>query len=158
MSGFNSKKRYCIVFELSAGRTGGKRKAAKTIRRHYLPFNQTYRLSTATTDADRDALSALKVLRGYAPNNPNHSPEALAALQEAMGNADEAELRAQRALAAARDAAIAAGWEFHNAILGAKSQVIGQFGSDSTAVQSLGLKKKSERKRAARRSGSASAG
>jgi len=35
----------------------------------------------------------------------------------------------------------------HNAILGAKTQVLAQYGADSDAIQSLGLKKKSERKR-----------
>jgi hypothetical protein len=47
---------------------------------------------------------------------------------------------------AAMDAARAAEWAFHNAMLGVKDQVIAQFGKDSNEVQALGLKKKSERK------------
>ncbi len=47
---------------------------------------------------------------------------------------------------AARDTANAAEWAFHNAMLGAKDQIIAQYGDDSNEVQSLGLKKKSEYK------------
>lgn len=35
----------------------------------------------------------------------------------------------------------------HNAILGACTQVLAQYGDDSDAIQSLGLKKRSDRKR-----------
>ena len=69
--------------------------------------------------------------------NPAYRLEAVAAHNE---------LRAQNAPAAARDAAIAAQWEFHNLMLGVKDQVIAQYGADSDQVASLGLKKKSERK------------
>ena len=68
-----------------------------------------------------------------------------------MEAARAAEIIAQNALNTARDAAIRAERSFHNAILGAKDQVIAQYGADSDAVQSLGLKKKSDRKRPGRR-------
>ncbi len=57
-----------------------------------------------------------------------------------------AEAQAAAALAAARDNAVAAEWEFHNLMLGAKDRVIAQFGRDSNEVQAIGLKKASERK------------
>jgi hypothetical protein len=60
--------------------------------------------------------------------------------------AQDAELAAQVALETARDAAAAAEWEFHNIMLGVKTQVMAQFGDSSDQVQALGLKKKSERK------------
>ncbi len=41
----------------------------------------------------------------------------------------------------------AAEWRFHEVMLGAKDQVIAQYGVNSDQVQALGLKKKSERKR-----------
>ena len=63
-----------------------------------------------------------------------------------MRAAQEAELHAQNALAAARDAAIAAQWDYHNLVLGVKSQVLAQYGPDSDQVAALGLKKKVERK------------
>ena len=42
----------------------------------------------------------------------------------AMETARQAEINAENALKAARDAANQAGWEFHDAVLGAKDQVI----------------------------------
>ena len=51
---------------------------------------------------------------------------------------------------AASDAARLAEWEFHNAVLAMKEVVKGQFGSDSNEAQSVGLKKKSDRKRPTR--------
>ncbi|MFL5803367.1 MAG: hypothetical protein ACJ8CR_16700 [Roseiflexaceae bacterium] len=69
-----------------------------------------------------------------------------------MEEAQQAEIRAQQALAAARDAVAAAEWAFHEGMLGAKTQVIAQYGPDSNVVQLLGLKRKSERRRTLRRS------
>ena len=43
-----------------------------------------------------------------------------------MRAAQEAELHAQNALSAARDAAVAAQWEYHNIVLGVKTQVLAQ--------------------------------
>ena len=63
-----------------------------------------------------------------------------------MQAAQQAEVNAQNALDAARDAANKAEWDFHNAMLGVKEQVTAQYGDDSDQVQSLGLTKKSERK------------
>ncbi|MBK9713263.1 MAG: hypothetical protein IPO81_18405 [Kouleothrix sp.] len=113
--------------------------------------NQNYRLQAAVIDADREALLALKDLADYQPVNPAHSVEALTALSEKLRLAEEADLRVQKAQVAAREALIEFGWEFHNAMLGVKAQVTAQFGSNSLAVQALGLKKKSDRKRPVRR-------
>lgn len=109
-------------------------------------------LAPGTLEADRASLLALKDLTDYTAVNPAYSAQALIALDEIVMRADETTLRARKALAAARDAEIAAAREFHNAILGAKSAVIAQYGNDSPAVQAIGLKKKSERKRPVRRS------
>ena len=51
---------------------------------------------------------------------------------------------------AAADAARLAEWEFHNAVLAMKEVVRGQFGADSNEAQSVGLKKKFDRKRPTR--------
>jgi hypothetical protein len=75
----------------------------------------------------------------------------LAAKLTALKIAQDAEVNAQNALDTARDAANAAEWDFHNALLGAKDQVIAQYGKDSDQIQALGLKKKSERKTPVRR-------
>ncbi|HEX9374309.1 MAG TPA: hypothetical protein VF897_25060 [Roseiflexaceae bacterium] len=98
-------------------------------------------------ESDRNALVAIQALDGYTPINPAYRADALAALNAACAEAQQAEIRAQNALAAARNAAIAAEQTFHGAMLGAKVQVIAQFGDDSDAVASLGMKRKSERKR-----------
>lgn len=51
---------------------------------------------------------------------------------------------------ASQDAAAAAEWCFHEAMLGAKEQVIAQYGKSSDQLQALGLKKKVEYKKPAR--------
>jgi hypothetical protein len=49
-----------------------------------------------------------------------------------MEQAQQAEVRALQALAAARDAVAAAEWALHEGILGAKAQVIAQYGPTRT--------------------------
>lgn len=108
--------------------------------------NENVRVKTEVLQADEDACLALKTIAGYNPANPAYSLATLTARHEAMRAAQEAELHAQHALDAVRDAAVAAQWEYHRIILGVKDQVIAQYGPDSDQVASLGLKKKSERK------------
>jgi len=57
------------------------------------------------------------------------------------------ETELQRMLEAAADEVRQAEWEFHNSILFMKEAVRAQFGPDSDEAQSIGYKKKSERKR-----------
>jgi hypothetical protein len=109
--------------------------------------NQTVHLRPLILQEDLDTHTALQTIANYTPVNTAYSKTALAARLSAMKTAQDAHLAAQNALAAARDEANAAEWDFHNAILGAKDQVIAQFGKDSDQIQALGLKKKSERKR-----------
>ena len=80
-----------------------------------------------------------------------YSAMTLADLQHAMEEAQQAEIRAQQTLATTHDAATTAEWAFHEGVLGAKAQVIAQYGNDSLAVQAIGLKKTSDRKRPTRR-------
>lgn len=108
--------------------------------------NPNIRIQAQVLQADEDALVALKAIADYKPANPAYSVEALTLKHEAMRAAEEAELHAQNALSAARDAAVAAQWEYHDAVLGIKDQVIAQYGPNSDQVASLGLKKKSERR------------
>jgi hypothetical protein len=107
---------------------------------------QTLRIQAQVLKADIDALRALKAISDYKPVNPAYTIQAVAAKHDAMQAALEAESDAQDALAARRDAAVAAQWEYHNTVLGAKNQVVAQYGEDSDQLASLGLKKKSERK------------
>jgi hypothetical protein len=113
--------------------------------------NQRRLLPTAIIESDHASLVALKKLSDYAPANRAIGIEALGALEAQLRQAQEAEILAHAALDAARDAHIAAGWELHNAMLSAKAAVISQYGADSDAVHSLGLKKKSDYRRPSRR-------
>ena len=112
---------------------------------------QTRRLTLTETAADRMVSVAVQELSDYAPADKTYTPEMLVTLERAMEQSQQAEIRAQNTLAATRDAAIAAEWALHNAVLRTKAQVIAQYGPDSDAIQSLGLKKKSDRKRPVRR-------
>ena len=84
--------------------------------------------------------------------NPAYTFAALTSAHGALQSARTAEAQAEAAYASARDNAVAREWEFHNLILGAKDQVMAQFGRDSNEVQAIGLKKASERKAPQRRS------
>ena len=112
------------------------------------------RLPRATIEADRAALLALKKLTDYAPPNPALSTTAVLALEEQLRHTEEVELLAAKALAAARDARDTAEWALHDAMLGAKATVSGQYGYNSDAVQALGLKKKIDHRRPVRRTSS----
>jgi hypothetical protein len=122
-----------------------------------LAFLPTNRLAPLTIEADRATVLALQDMHDYQPRNPAYNFEALTALEVALTQAEQAERRARIALDAARDQAIAAAHALHDATLGAKAEVIAQYGADSPAVQAIGLKRKSERRRPTRRAG-ASAG
>lgn len=116
-----------------------------------MAVNQHKGLPQDTIETDRASLLALRKLTDYAPPNPAVRVEALNALEARLRQAEEAEILANNAQAAARDARIAVGWELHNAILVAKSAVTCQYGVSSDAVRALGLKKKSEYRRPVRK-------
>jgi len=109
------------------------------------------RLKAAALKADEDAYTALKTIQGYKPANPDYALPLLENMHQAMTGNQDRELIAEKEWKSARDDANDAEWEFHNAVLGMKDQVIAQFGVDSNEVQLLGLKKKSEYKRPGRR-------
>lgn len=111
------------------------------------------RIPQQTLQADIDAFLGLKGIPGYTPVNQSYSLEAVSRLHDALRAAQETEIHAQNALAAARDATGAIERDFHDAILGVKSQVKAQFGPDSDQVAALGLKKKSDRKKSPTRTG-----
>ncbi len=108
------------------------------------------RLPGAVAQADIESYLALKVMPYYQPFNADFSLTNITNLHDRLQAAREAELHAQHAHAAARDAAIAAQRAFHDAILGVKNQVKALYGPDSDQLAALGLKKKSERKSATR--------
>jgi hypothetical protein len=111
---------------------------------------ESRRIYPAILKADQAAQVTLAAMTDYKPANAAFSLANIASALTAMQAAQQAEIRAQAALDTARDAAAAAEWRFHEAMLGAKDQVVAQYGVSSDQVQALGLKKKSERKKPAR--------
>ena len=106
--------------------------------------DQTKRNSQKVQGEDIDALAALQGVEEYDPSNTDYTVAKLATAKSAMEAAQVAETQAEAALKAARDAANAAEWAFHNLVIGAKKQIVAQFGDDSNEAQAVGLKKKSE--------------
>lgn len=108
--------------------------------------DQSRRLKPSILQADENGYAALQAITTYAPVNPAFSLEALTTARADAANLRRAESEAQAAAAAARNAAVAKEWEFHNLMLGVKAQVVAQFGIDSDELVALGRKKKSEYK------------
>jgi hypothetical protein len=113
--------------------------------------DQTRPLSDSTLSRDRVAVVSVAKITGYAPANTECTVANLQASQTAMTSAQNAEVEAHNAWAAAADDARKTEWDFHNLVLAAKDQVRAQFGNDSNEVQSIGLKKKSEYKNRSRK-------
>lgn len=113
--------------------------------------NETRPLRPALLAADREAFDALQGIENYTPANPAYTTEKIKALRDRVDEAQREATQAQAEADAKCDAATAAAWEFHNVMLGVKVQVHAQFGPNSDQVASLGVKKKSEYKRPARR-------
>ena len=106
--------------------------------------DQTRRLQPSILKTNHDTLAAIAGIAGYTPANPGFTLAKLQAAGSAMDTAQQTETQKQGEADAARDDAVAAEWDFHNAILGAKDQVKAQFGADSNEWQALGQTKKSE--------------
>jgi len=119
--------------------------------------NQILEQLNTSLQADLDSLTALRSFSDYATANQAYALQKLESTLTDMKSTQDAELAPQNTLAFARDAASATEWDLHNMLLGAKDQVIAQYGSDSDQVQSLGLKKKSEYKALKRKAKKAAA-
>ena len=108
--------------------------------------NEAKRLKASLLQNDKDAFTALLRVTGYAPMNNRYSFDTLETTVADLIQAHQAEAEAVAALTGARQNAVAKEWEFHNLMLGAKDQVVAQFGRDSNEAAAVGLKKKSEYK------------
>jgi hypothetical protein len=113
--------------------------------------DETRRIPPPQLAADQAAYAAVQAITNYKPARAEFDKTPLTTAYNAMVKAQATETEKEGAAAAARDAANAAEWAFHNSILGAKSQVTAQYGANSDEVQSLGLKKKVEYARPVRR-------
>jgi hypothetical protein len=113
--------------------------------------NQHKRLPPGKIEADENGFAALETIAGYTPINPTYSLDSVRSAHEDLRSLRRAAAAAQAEAQAARESAVAKEWEFHNLMLGVKEQVIAQFGKDSTEVEALGLKRKSDYKPPKRR-------
>ncbi|MGF1535114.1 MAG: hypothetical protein ACFB4J_01340 [Elainellaceae cyanobacterium] len=112
--------------------------------------NTNRRLSGTLIQQDITAYNGLSFIKNYTTPRTQASPEVLEQTYQAMLAAQQVETEQQAAYRAAVDAARQAEWDFHNAVLAMKEVVRGTYGSDSDEAQAVGLKKKSERRRARR--------
>ncbi len=108
--------------------------------------DETKKLSRTLLQKDRDALAALGLVSTYAPADKKFSAANGKTAVDDMDTKHDAEAQTTAALKNVKDDARASEWAFHNFMLGVKKQVAAQFGDDSNEYQSLGLKKKSEKK------------
>jgi hypothetical protein len=116
-----------------------------------MAHNQTIRIRPAVLQNDLNTLAAIAGIETYNPSNTDCKVENLQTAATSMTAAEDEEIRSQGIAMEKRDDAASKEWEFHNLILAAKAQVIAQYGDDSSEVQKLGLKKKSEYRAPARR-------
>jgi len=118
----------------------------------------TRKLSPTEIAEDRAALKGILGLPDYQSVNPACTVEALLQLDETLKAAETetARLRdlreqANKALLAAEDIETEKGLELHGALRIAKAQVFAQYGPDSRAIESIGWKRSSNRKRPTRK-------
>lgn len=110
-----------------------------------------YRLQGSVIASDREVLAALAGLPDYAPTNLALTTDSLRQLEAALVQAQDEERRIVHEARVIRERVTLAAWVLHEAIRGAKVQVMAQYGRDSLALNSVGLKRESERKRPTQR-------
>jgi hypothetical protein len=109
--------------------------------------DRTRRISPKILAEDLDSLDALETVNGYAPTNQRLSLTSLRSIKDDMNSKRSLETRKQAEADAARDDAAEGEWEFHNAIVAMRDQVVAQFGRASNEAQSVGRKKDTERRK-----------
>jgi hypothetical protein len=109
------------------------------------------RIASTILNADRTALNNLTGLAAYAPRRPSFTTEKAVAANDAILLLQTKVDRLRSELAVAIDTITEAEHLFHDIMLGAKDEVIAQFGASSDEVQALGLKRRSDRRAPKRR-------
>lgn len=101
--------------------------------------------------ADHATVLAIQGLNDYQPVNPTYSIAQLLELQATLRENEQAERATEVAFEQARKARCEASHAYHDAVVGARSVVVSQYGPDAAAVALVGRTRKSDRKRPARR-------
>ncbi|MBE9110654.1 hypothetical protein IQ273_14630 [Nodosilinea sp. LEGE 07298] len=109
------------------------------------------RLPTRSTLQDIEAYEGFATVQNYTTRRPEATAEVLQANLAIMQAKQQKETELAALAKAAADEARQAEWEFHNSVMAMKESVRGLYGPDSHEAQSVGYKKKSERKRPRRR-------
>jgi hypothetical protein len=106
----------------------------------------TSRVTQRILNQDRQIVTAVLGLKDYNPANKEFTADRLREAMKKMEEAIAAEQRLLDAAAKAREEAVLLENGFHELVLGAKRQVLAQYGDDSDEITRLGMKKKSERR------------
>ncbi len=114
-------------------------------------LNNTKPVTPSILIEDEESFDAIAKMTDYSPSNAAFAKDLITAKHTAVAMALSAQREAERTLNDARDALVAAEWEFHNLIIGARQQVLAQYGENSNQVAAVGLKKKQEYKRPTRK-------
>jgi hypothetical protein len=109
------------------------------------------RLRSQVLTDDTAALNGVRTLPDYNPLRAEAALNTLQAAYQTMQDRQQAELELRVRFQSASTLARQAEWEFHNGVLAMRKAVLSQYGDDSNEVQTVGLKKKSARKRPIRR-------
>jgi hypothetical protein len=113
---------------------------------------QSRRIPPSQITEDGKDFAALKAISNYAPANSDYTVAAIEQAYQELQSARTAEVQADVAAKAARDKVVEKQANFHGLIIGARDQVMAQFGRNSDQAQSVGRKKPSEYKTPQRRS------
>lgn len=108
--------------------------------------NETKRIRPTQVQTNKDDFANLRTITRYAPANPDYAVDKIQASENKLDVNAQLEAQANVAAKNARDNAVGSEWEHHNLMLGARDQIVAQFGRDSNEAQAVGLKKKSEYK------------
>jgi hypothetical protein len=109
------------------------------------------RLPSRTLLQDVESYEGFGTVDDYTPRRPEAASEVLQANLATMQTKQQKETELQALAKAAADEARQAEWDFHNSVIAMKESVRGLYGPDSHDAQSVGYKKKSERKCPSRR-------
>lgn len=116
-----------------------------------MQVDTTKMLNRDVLQHDINTLQAVGLLTGFSSPNTALSLVNINATLASRADKEKAHVSAQAQEKNARDAYVAAQWAVHNLAIQLRGAVIAQWGPDSEQYQTIGGKKKSERRRPARK-------